>query len=68
MRYDYVEVKGQIGNILTNFFPVGILENLSNVSYMYFSHLRVCGEKIRLGCQWVQGFQGHYSRSGCDFP
>ena len=50
------------------FFPVGILEIFSNFSHMYFSHLQVCGKKIRLGCQWVQGFQGHYTRCGCDFP
>ena len=42
------------------FFPVGILE-------IFFSRLRVCGKKIRLGCQWVQGFQGRYMQCGCVF-
>ena len=50
------------------FFPVGILEIFSNFSHMYFSHLQVCGKKIRLGCHWVQGFQGRYMQCGSDFP
>ena len=51
MFYDYVGVKGQIGNILTNFFP----SRDPNFPHMYFSHLRVYVLK-KLG--WaVNGFE-----------
>ena len=58
------------GNILSHFYPSrDILESeiFSKFSHMYFSRLQVCGKNIRLGCRWVQGFQGHYTRCGCDF-